>query len=66
MKKQHHNYSTKQFCFLLLCFFFINTLVNAQTKWIQGNIIIDHSDEKAEGVYVTNKRKNKENAGVYG
>lgn len=58
MKKQHYNYSTKHFCFLLLCFFFINPLVNAQTKWIQGNIIIDHSDEKAEGVYVTNKRTN--------
>ncbi len=42
----------------LLCLSLLGTFSYAQTKWIQGNIIIDHTDEKAEGVYVTNKRTN--------
>ncbi|MCA4808937.1 hypothetical protein IF128_04095 [Empedobacter stercoris] len=29
-----------------------------QEKWIQGNIIIDDSDDTAEGIYVTNLRTN--------
>lgn len=36
----------------------IPQFVDAQQKWIQGNIIIDNSEEVAEGVYVTNKRTN--------
>lgn len=56
MKKQLYQQSTKLLPILFLCFLFSSTFVNAQTKWIQGNIIIDHSDEKAEGVFVTNKR----------
>lgn len=31
-------------------------LLFAQQKWVVGNIIIDNSDEVAEGIYVTNKR----------
>ena len=44
----------------LLCmiFYIIPQFVDAQQKWIQGNIIIDNSEEVAEGVYVTNKRTN--------
>lgn len=34
----------------------IGTLLFAQQKWIIGNIIIDNSEEVAEGIYVTNKR----------
>lgn len=43
----------------LLPFLFIiglNCTINAQSKWIQGNIIIDNSDDIAEGVLVSNKR----------
>lgn len=48
----------KHYFFLtfLTGFLIFSNLAFAQTKWIQGNIIIDHSDEKAEGVFVTNKR----------
>ncbi|WP_313376868.1 hypothetical protein [Chishuiella sp.] len=28
----------------------------SQEKWIQGNIIIDNSDDTAEGIYITNTR----------
>jgi len=31
-------------------------LIFAQEKWIQGNIIIDNSEDTAEGIYVTNLR----------
>lgn len=41
---------------IISCLFTFYGNLSAQTKWVQGNIIIDHSDEKAEGVYVTNKR----------
>ena len=41
---------------LLVICLSLTSLLQAQTKWVQGNIIIDDSDEVAEGVYVTNKR----------
>lgn len=43
-----------------LCLFLLGatTMLEAQIKWVQGNIIIDDSEEVAEGVYVTNKRTN--------
>jgi len=40
----------------IFCIVFTLNTAHAQTKWIQGNIIIDHSEEKAEGVYIRNKR----------
>ncbi|HEY4540573.1 MAG TPA: hypothetical protein VIG94_11280 [Faecalibacter sp.] len=43
---------------LVLFFGLISSETYAQIKWVQGNIIIDHTDEKAEGVYITNKRTN--------
>lgn len=43
---------------LTLFFLLYSGLAQAQVKWVQGNVIIDHTDEKAEGVYVTNKRTN--------
>ena len=36
----------------------LSNFIFAQEKWIQGNIIIDDSDDTAEGVYVTNLRTN--------
>lgn len=44
--------------FLLPFLFFIgfSNGLTAQIKWVQGNVIIDNSDEIAEGVVVTNKR----------
>ena len=39
------------FALLLLSHF-----IFAQEKWVQGNIIIDNSDDNAEGIYVTNLR----------
>ena len=56
MKNQHSKNSLNKKLFYFLCLSLFTTLSFAQTKWIQGNIIIDHTDEKAEGVYVTNKR----------
>ena len=44
--------------FLAIFFGLVFSVSHAQIKWVQGNIIIDHTDEKAEGVYVTNKRTN--------
>jgi len=35
-----------------------SSFIFAQEKWVQGNIIIDDSDDTAEGVYVTNLRTN--------
>lgn len=50
---------TKLFQFTIyLSIFLFAPQINAQIKWVQGNIIIDDSDEVAEGVYVTNKRTN--------
>ncbi len=43
---------------LVLFLGLISSETYAQIKWVQGNIIIDHTDEKAEGVYITNKRTN--------
>jgi len=42
----------------LLTYFILlfSPLVFAQEKWIQGNIIIDNSEDTAEGIYVTNLR----------
>jgi len=43
----------------LLPFLFIigfSDNVFAQTKWVQGNVIIDNSDDIAEGVVISNKR----------
>lgn len=53
MSLQLKNYYYLTLWVALLC---LPNLGFAQSKWIQGNIIIDHSDEKAEGVYITNKR----------
>ncbi len=36
----------------------LSHFIFAQEKWIQGNIIIDDSEDTAEGVYVTNLRTN--------
>ena len=36
----------------------LSNFIFAQEKWVQGNIIIDDSDDTAEGVYVTNLRTN--------
>ncbi|MFV0147818.1 hypothetical protein NZD85_02405 [Empedobacter stercoris] len=51
--------NTKQlkslFTILILLF---SQFIFAQEKWIQGNIIIDDSDDTAEGIYVTNLRTN--------
>ena len=41
---------------ICIIFFIIPHISFAQQKWINGNIIIDNSEEIAEGVYVTNKR----------
>ena len=48
----------KHFSKQLLYIFFLTFSFSlfAQQKWVQGNIIIDNSNEIAEGVYVTNKR----------
>ncbi|WP_314241225.1 hypothetical protein [Empedobacter tilapiae] len=35
-----------------------STFIFAQEKWVQGNIIIDDSDDTAEGIYITNLRTN--------
>ncbi|WP_312553621.1 hypothetical protein [Empedobacter brevis] len=43
------------FTILILLF---SSFIFAQEKWVQGNIIIDDSDDTAEGVYVTNLRTN--------
>ncbi|MFV0209118.1 hypothetical protein OBK13_07915 [Empedobacter falsenii] len=43
------------FTILILLF---SQFIFAQEKWIQGNIIIDDSDDTAEGIYVTNLRTN--------
>lgn len=42
----------------LLTYFILlfSPLIFAQEKWIQGNIIIDNSEDTAEGIYVTNLR----------
>ncbi len=39
--------------FIILLF---ATFTIAQEKWVQGNIIIDNSDDEAEGIYITNLR----------
>ena len=36
----------------------LSNFIFAQEKWVQGNIIIDDSDDTAEGDYVTNLRTN--------
>ncbi len=36
----------------------LSNFIFAQEKWVQGNIIIDDSDDTAEGVYITNLRTN--------
>ena len=41
------------FTFLLII---IAQISFSQDKWIQGNIIIDNSDDNAEGIYITNLR----------
>lgn len=41
--------------FSLLC---LPLSIFAQEKWIEGIIIIDNSDEKGEGIYITNQRSN--------
>ncbi|CAM3422200.1 hypothetical protein EMST110833_13805 [Empedobacter stercoris] len=43
------------FTILILLF---SQFIFGQEKWIQGNIIIDDSDDTAEGIYVTNLRTN--------
>lgn len=43
------------FTILMLLF---SHFIFAQEKWVQGNIIIDDSDDTAEGIYVTNLRTN--------
>jgi len=42
----------------LILFHVLAITTYAQQKWIVGNIIIDNTEEVAEGIYVTNKRTN--------
>lgn len=44
--------------FLTFTILLFTQFIFAQEKWVQGNIIIDDSEENAEGVYVTNTRTN--------
>ena len=48
----------KSFLLPILLFMGFSHALLAQTKWVQGNVIIDNSDEIAEGVVVSNKRTN--------
>lgn len=42
----------------IICLFFLPIVGFSQEKWVQGIIIIDNSEEKGEGIYVTNTRSN--------
>ncbi len=44
--------------FFTFILFILSQIIFAQEKWVQGNIIIDNSDDIAEGIYVTNLRTN--------
>lgn len=53
--KRNNKQLKSLFTILILLF---SQFIFAQEKWIQGNIIIDDSDDTAEGIYVTNLRTN--------
>ena len=53
---KHNNKQLKSLFTILILLF--SQFIFAQEKWIQGNIIIDDSDDTAEGIYVTNLRTN--------
>lgn len=55
IKRNNNKQLKSQFTILILLF---SQFIFAQEKWIQGNIIIDDSDDTAEGIYVTNLRTN--------
>lgn len=54
--KRNNNKQLKSLFTILILLF--SQFIFAQEKWIQGNIIIDDSDDTAEGIYVTNLRTN--------
>ncbi|MFV0224785.1 hypothetical protein OBJ96_06720 [Empedobacter falsenii] len=54
---KHNNNKQLKSLFTILILLF-SQFIFAQEKWIQGNIIIDDSDDTAEGIYVTNLRTN--------
>ncbi|WP_415542690.1 hypothetical protein [Empedobacter stercoris] len=53
--KRNNKQLKSLFTILILLF---SQFIFGQEKWIQGNIIIDDSDDTAEGIYVTNLRTN--------
>lgn len=53
---KHNNKQLKSLFTILILLF--SQFIFGQEKWIQGNIIIDDSDDTAEGIYVTNLRTN--------
>ena len=44
--------------FFTFILFILSQIIFSFVKWVQGNIIIDNSDDIAEGIYVTNLRTN--------
>ncbi len=54
--KSINNKQLKSIVTILILLF--STFIFAQEKWVQGNIIIDDSDDTAEGIYITNLRTN--------
>lgn len=54
--KRNNNKQLKSLFTILILLF--SQFIFGQEKWIQGNIIIDDSDDTAEGIYVTNLRTN--------